>query len=356
MALLAGLWEATRNVIRVGGALEVCQVATHARRICAGQVVVPIHVALCALSGRVRPSQGEPGGRVVEIRAHPRGGVVALRTGLREPGLHVVGVGRALEILQVAAHASCICAGQAVVVVHVALHALHGCVRAGQRESRRRMVKTRARPRSRVVALRAGLREPGLHVVRLRRALEVFQVATDASRVGTSQVVVPIHVALSALRGRVRPGQGEPGGRVVEIRAHPRGGVVALRAGLREPGLHVVRVGRALEILQVAAHASCICAGQAVVVVGVALDALNAAMRTRQRETGGRVIESRARPRGGVVALRAGLREPGLHVIRLRRALEILQVAAHASCICTSQAVVAVYVTLRALHSGMGSR
>ncbi len=69
-------------------------------------------------------------------------------------------------------------------------------------------------------------------------------------------------------------------------------------------------------------------------------------MCSRQRETGSRVIEGRACPRGRVVALGAGLREAGLHVIRLRRALEILQVAADASCIGTGQTVVIVDMAL----------
>jgi len=86
----------------------------------------------------------------------------------------------------------------------------------------------------------------------------------------------------------------------------------------------------ALEVLQVAAHASRIRTGQAVIVVDVALNALHRRVRARQREAGGRVIEVRARPCRGVVALSTGLREAGLHVVRLRGALEILQVAADA--------------------------
>ena len=42
------------------------------------------------------------------------------------------------------------------------------------------------------------------------------------------------------------------------------------------------------------------------------------------------MIKGRVRPRGGGVALRAILRESRLHVIGIRGALEILQVAADA--------------------------
>ena len=118
----------------------------------------------------------------------------------------------------------------------------------------------------------------------------------------------------------------------------------------------MIRLCRSLKVLQVAAHASRVRTGQVVVVVHVALHALHSAMRARQRESGGRVIEIRARPGGGVVALRAGLRETRLHVIRLRSALEILQVAAHASRIRTGQAVVVVDVALHALHGRMRAR
>jgi hypothetical protein len=42
------------------------------------------------------------------------------------------------------------------------------------------VIKGCARPRSRAVALFASLREPGLHVIRIRRALEVLQVTRNA--------------------------------------------------------------------------------------------------------------------------------------------------------------------------------
>ena len=128
---------------------------------------------------------------------------------------------RALEVLQVAAHAGRIRASEVVVIVDVALCALHRRVRPGQRESRCRVIEGGAGPRSGVVALLASLREAGTHVVRIRRALEVFQVAADAGRVCAGQVVVAIHVALRALHGGVRARQRKSGGRMVESRAHP---------------------------------------------------------------------------------------------------------------------------------------
>ena len=186
------------------------------------------------------------------------------------------------------------------------------------------MVEIRARPRGRVVALRTGLREAGLHVIRLGRALEILQVAADTSRISAGQVVVAVHVAAGAGDGRVRPGQREPGGRVIEGRIAPGRRRMALLASLREIRLHVIRIGRALEVLQVAAHARGVRVGQAVIPVHVALRALQRRVCAGQREARCGVVETRARPRRGVVALLAGLREVRLYVVRLRCPLEIL--------------------------------
>ena len=187
----------------------------------------------------------------------------------------------------------------------MALSALQSRVRAGQREAGSRVIETRPVPRSRGVALCAVLREICLHVVRLCRALEVFQVAACAGRTG--QVVVAVHVALRALHGGVRSGQRESCVVVIEGRSRPGGRVVALRASLRESAGNVVGIGRALEILQVAADARRVCARQVEVTVDVALRALNAGMRPGEGKAGGRVIKVGAHPRGRVVALRTGL-------------------------------------------------
>ncbi len=133
--------------------------------------------------------------------------------------------------------------------------------------------------------------------------------ATDTSRVRGRQVVIPVYVALRALQRRMRAGQREAGGRVVERRIPPRGSRVALLAGLREIRLHVVRIRRPLEILQVAADAGRVRAGQIVVAVHVALRALQRGMSTGQRESRGRVIERCRRPVRRGMALLTSLRE-----------------------------------------------
>ena len=84
-----------------------------------------------------------------------------------------------------------------VVVVHVALRALHARVRASEWERRLGMIKRCWHPRRGGVADFAGLRDPSRRVVRIRRALVILQVARDAG--GRSEVEVPVCVALITL-------------------------------------------------------------------------------------------------------------------------------------------------------------
>src|SRR5215510_13184657 len=128
---------------------------------------------------------------------------------------------------------------------------------------------------------------------------------------------------------------------------------MALLASLRESRLYVIGIGGALEILQVARHASRVRAGQVVVVVHVTLRALRRCMSARQGETGGRVVEVRSRPGGCVVALLAILREAARNVIRIRGPLVIVQMAGHATRVRAVQRVVVVDVALRALQGRM---
>ena len=144
------------------------------------------------------------------------------------------------------------------------------------------MVKARARPRSRAMALLAGLRESTRDVVGIRRPLEVFQVATHASRVRAREVVVIVDVALHALHRCMRTRQRESGSRVVEGRARPRRGAMALLAGLGESSRDVVWIGGSLEVRQVAADAGRVRAGEVVVIVDVALHALHGGVCARQ--------------------------------------------------------------------------
>ena len=100
-------------------------------------------------------------------------------------------------------NAGCARVGQIVVVINVALRALHGGMSARERESGGGVIKGRAGPGRRVMALSASLRETRGHVARIRCALEILQMATDAGGICTGQVVIAIDVALGALHGRV---------------------------------------------------------------------------------------------------------------------------------------------------------
>jgi len=83
VALLAGLRETRRYVIRIRCSLEIFQVAADASR--DRDVVVVIDVALCALQCRVRAGQRESRVVVIERGLSPCSRVVALLAGLREP-------------------------------------------------------------------------------------------------------------------------------------------------------------------------------------------------------------------------------------------------------------------------------
>ena len=129
----------------------------------------------------------------------------------------------------------------------------------------------------------------------------------------------------------VQSGERETRGCVVEGRVHPIRGVVTGIACLREVRGHVIRIGRALKVLEMAGHTRC--AAQAVVVVDVAVSAGSRrnCVHSSERETGAGVVKRRVRPVGGVVAGIASLREVRRHVIGIRRTLIVREVAADAS-------------------------
>lgn len=93
-------------------------------------------------------------------------------------------------------------------------------------------------------------------------------------------------------------------------------------AGLGETRRGVVRIRRALVILQVTINTSP--ARQAVVSIYVTLGALQAGMEAGQRESGGRVVETCSRPGRGIVATVTSLRKTLGHVVRIRCALVVL--------------------------------
>ena len=99
-------------------------------------------------------------------------------------------------------------AGQVVVVVHVTVGALprRDRMRTRQREARAVVIESRIQPRSRAVALIAGLREIRRDVIRVRRPLKVLQMAADAGARREVVVVVDVAIGAQPRRHRVHAG------------------------------------------------------------------------------------------------------------------------------------------------------
>lgn len=98
-------------------------------------------------------------------------------------------------------------------------------------------------------------------------------------------------------------------------------------ACLREPARNVIRIGRALEILQVTRHTAC--AGQVEVVVDVAISTLprRHSVHPRERKAYCRMVKGGGLPAARGVARLASLREVQSHMAGIVRALKVLQMA-----------------------------
>lgn len=353
VAALAGGGESGRHMIRIRRALIIHLVAGIA--VCRRTREHVVDVATGAGNVDVRARQRERGVVVVEGSARPTRRVVADGTVGRKSSRRVTRVIGVLVVGLVATEASRVGTGQAEVVVHMALLALQRGVRTGKRESRCRMIERGARPIGCAVAHGAIRREARSHVVGISSFLEIRQVAGGTGRVGTGQVVVAVHMALLALQRSVRTGERKARGGVVKRRIGPRGGVVALLAGRREVGLHVVRIRRPLEFLHVAGGASTRRPREDP--IQVALAARHVDMSARQRK-GGKlaVVERHSCPVCRAVADGTILWEPCLDVIGILCAREVLQVATDA--VCGSDFEIPIHVAggavQRGVHAGQG--
>jgi len=322
-------------------------------------VVVAVDVTIRALPrwNGMLSGQGPAGCGVIERAIHPVDRVMALLTGRREIGGDVIhGRRRVVVVLLVTTHTG----GDrdVVVVIDVAIRTLPRRigVHAGQRKSGLRVIEACRRPTAGGVADLAGLRDALLHVIGVGGAGVVGQVARYASR--DSNVVIVVLVAIRTLPRRigVHAGQRKSGLRVIEACRRPTASGVADLAGLRDALLHVIGVGGAGVVVQVARYASR--DRNVVVVVFVAVRALpwRHGVHARQRERGLRVIEVCWRPAVGGMAGLAGLSKAQLHVVRIARPCVIVQVARHTGCV--SNVVVIVLMAVGALtrrhgmHSG----
>ena len=270
--------------------------------------------------------EGKSGAVVVKGRVRPRSRGVTLIASLRKVGSTVIRIGRSLVVLQMARYA---CGSrQVVIVVDVAIRALprRNQVRPTQREPGAVVVEAGVRPRGRVVALIAALREVRSHVIGVRRPLVVLQVARDTRGARKVVIVVDVAVRAQARRHRVPAAERKPGAAVVEGCVQPRNRIVALLAGLSEIRRGVVGIGRPLVVLQVARDARS--ARKVVVVVDVAVGALPGwnRMTAGKWKSDRTMIEVRREPTVGAVATSAAGREFRRHVVRIDRPFEIRSV------------------------------
>jgi hypothetical protein len=220
------------------------------------------------------------------------------------------------------------------------------------------VIKRGIEPGAGAVALVAALREIRSDVIRIRRSLEILEVARNAGVRGQIVVVVDVAVGSGARRHRVHSGEREAGAVVIKRGIEPGAGAVALVASLREVSRHVVRIRCSLIVLQVAGHAGR--AVEAIVAVDVTIGTLprRHCVQSGEREASAGMVERRVQPVRGVVALVAGLREVCRHVVGIGRSLEILHVTAYAGS--GAQIVIVVGVAIGAsawrhgVHAGQG--
>ena len=130
------------------------------------------------------------------------------------------------------------------------------------------MIELAGRPYHGVVTALASCREARRYMVNRRlRVVVIGLVARHAGR--ARQVVIVIHVALSALRRRVRSSQCPAGRGMIELPSRPHNSVVAVLASCGEAQRNVVyRRLRVVVVRLVARHACRI--RQLVVIVNVA--------------------------------------------------------------------------------------
>ena len=319
MAQGAILGEAGSRMIRIRSPVVGCQMAcgTGSRRAGKSSRLV----AEDALHARMSARQQESRGVMVECRACPPHRRMANRAILRKSGGRMIRIGCAVEFRQVARHAGFGSAG--IGAVGMALQARGGRMGSRQREPGCAVIVSRALPLSGIVALGAGLAEACARVIRVRRAVEVGQVARDTwSR---RPAVHPVRMAPLTRGGQMSPGQCKLRRAMIEHGSLPLDGRMANRAILWESGGRMIRVGCAVEIRQVARYAGCGSTG--VGSVGMAPQARGGRMGSRQRELRRAMVEGRALPLSGIVALCAGLAETCGRVIRVRCAVEVGQVA-----------------------------
>ena len=202
----------------------------------AGQAVVIVDVTIGAGAwwDRMQSGERETGAVVIKRGIQPGAGAMALLAGLRKIRVDVVGIGRALEVLQMTGHAGR--AGQVVVIVNVAIGACarRDRVQAGEREPGGVVIKCGIQPTASGMTLLAGLRKIRVDVVGIGRALEVLQVTGHAGRAGQVVVIVNVTIRARAWRDSMQSGKRESGTVVIKRCIQPTASGMTLLAGLRK--------------------------------------------------------------------------------------------------------------------------
>lgn len=231
--------ESGRDVARIGGFVEVADMATGAIGWDPGELAS--NVALVARHAHMGPRQGElRRGIVIELRTRPRRRRMAQPTVSREVGCAVIGIGSVVEVIEMATDAIRRYSGK--LPAHMALRAGNSDVCAGQRELCQIVVELRALPVGRCVtaiALRCEVEAPVIGIGRLRI---VGEVATRAIRRSARET--PVDMAGRAVDADVRTRQPKLRCVVIEGRTLPVRGSVTPAAVAREPCGHVIGLGR----------------------------------------------------------------------------------------------------------------
>lgn len=188
MTKLAGRGEAHLNVVnRRRCVVVVGQMARHARRIRARQVVIIVDMAIGANARGygMRIGQRKSSGGVVEFAIRPNHCVVATFASRGKRPLDVIHRRRSgVVVVHVARNAGR--AAQAIVVVDMAIGTDARGIRVSvcQRKSHGTVVERRRLPSNRRVALLAILRKSPGHVIWIRGPLKILQMATGAGCAG----------------------------------------------------------------------------------------------------------------------------------------------------------------------------
>ena len=316
------LWETCRDMVRIGGRVEVGQVAAVTSR---GRPFEDVAlVAGAALRTCVGAGQREPRrSGMVELRALPLCRGVANCAVLRETGSHVAGVGCSVEAGEVAAFTGRGSSG--IAPIHVTLGALGTGMRTAQGEAGLRMVEGGTLPLCRRVTNGAVSGEAGGGVIGIRGSRVVRQVTTfTGSRSSLEDIVL---VALTALGIGVGTGERELRcGGVIELCALPLRGGVADGAIFGKACGHMVWIRCGREFGKVAALA---CGrGSSVAPTDMTLSACHIYVCSGERQFCIRVVKLCALPLRGGVTDTTVFGEAGGDVVRVRGGSIFCQVAA----------------------------